>query len=130
MIMHQLRENNIIYLEGNAKVAYQKMTLEAAKILINQDKRTLYAEGVSDTTDSLGNPIYTGTPVFTEVGQEPMNGNTLHYNFYTQRGKNEQDQRYTKDPHIPVRKNRKRGNYNGVQFINSECAEEKDYPAK
>jgi len=81
------RGNNNIYLEGNAKVAYQNMTLEAAKILIDQDNRILFAEGVSDTTDSLGNPIYTGTPVFNESGREPMTGNTLTYNFYTKRGK-------------------------------------------
>jgi lipopolysaccharide assembly outer membrane protein LptD (OstA) len=81
------RDKNNIYLEGNAKVAYQNMTLEAAKILINQDNRTLYAEGISDTTDSLGNPIYKGTPIFTESGQEPMSGNNLQYNFYTKRGK-------------------------------------------
>jgi len=81
------RDKNNIYLEGNAKVAYQNMTLEAAKILINQDNRTLYAEGISDSTDSLGNAIYKGTPVFTEIGQEPMSGNNLQYNFYTKRGK-------------------------------------------
>ena len=81
------RNKNNIYLEGNAKVFYQNMTLEAAKILIDQNDHTLFAEGVSDTTDSLGNPIYTGTPVFTESGQEPMRGSTLLYNFYTKRGK-------------------------------------------
>jgi len=81
------RDKNRIYLEGNAKVVYQNMTLDAAKITINQENRTLFAEGVSDTTDSLGNPIYTGIPVFTESGREPMTGNTLLYNFYTKRGK-------------------------------------------
>jgi lipopolysaccharide assembly outer membrane protein LptD (OstA) len=81
------KDKNKIYLEGNAKVEYQNMTLDAAKILINQDDRTLYAEGVSDTTDSLGNPIYTGVPVFTEKGREPMTGNTLLYNFETRRGR-------------------------------------------
>jgi len=86
-IVQVSKEKNRIYLDGNAKVVYQNMTLDAAKILINQDDRTLYAEGVSDTTDSLGNPIYTGVPVFTEKGQEPMTGNTLLYNFETRRGK-------------------------------------------
>jgi lipopolysaccharide assembly outer membrane protein LptD (OstA) len=80
------REKNQIYLEGNARVVYQNMTLDAATILINQDDRTLYAQGVSDTTDSLGNPIYTGVPVFTESGREPMTGNSLLYNFETKRG--------------------------------------------
>ena len=31
------RNKNIIYLEGNAKVLYQNMTLEAAKILIDKN---------------------------------------------------------------------------------------------
>ena len=81
------KDKNRIYLDGNAKVVYQNMTLDAAKILINQEDRTLYAEGKSDTTDSLGKPIYTGIPVFTERGREPMTGNTLLYNFETKRGK-------------------------------------------
>ena len=81
------REKNNIYLEGNAKVTYQNMILEAEKILIDQDNHTLFAEGVSDSTDSLGNPVYKGTPVFTEKGEEPMNGMTLQYNFITKRGK-------------------------------------------
>ncbi len=81
------REENKIYLEGDAKVAYQNITLEAAKIMIDQDDHILYAEGVSDTTDSLGNPIYTGTPVFSEKGVEPIEGVTLTYDFHTKRGK-------------------------------------------
>jgi len=81
------REANKIYLEGNAKVAYQTMTLEAARIMIDQDDHFLYAEGIADTTDSLGNPIYTGTPVFRERGDEPIEGITLTYDFHTKRGR-------------------------------------------
>ena len=81
------RTGNKIYLNGNAKVVYQNMILEAAKIIIYQDTHTLDAEGIIDTVDSLGNPVLVGTPVFTEKGEEPMQGNTLHYDFNTKRGK-------------------------------------------
>ena len=86
-VVSVIREANKIYLEGNAKVAYQTMTLEAAKIMIDQDDHLLYAEGVSDTTDSLGNSVYTGKPIFHEKGDEPIEGITLTYDFHTKRGK-------------------------------------------
>jgi lipopolysaccharide assembly outer membrane protein LptD (OstA) len=78
---------NKIYLQGNAKIVYQEMTLQAAKIMIDQDNHYLFAEGIVDTIDSLGNPKYKGTPVFTEKGEEPIYGNTLYYDFKTKRGK-------------------------------------------
>jgi len=81
------RSKNKIYLYGNATVQYENMTLTAAKIIVDQDKHFLFAEGVVDTVDSLGNPIYSNTPVFTEKGEEPIYSNTLHYDFQTKRGK-------------------------------------------
>jgi hypothetical protein len=81
------RSKNKIYLYGNAKVTYENMTLNAAKIIVDQNENNLFAEGVIDTVDSLGNPIYKDTPVFTEQGEEPMYGNTLRYDFKTKRGK-------------------------------------------
>ena len=81
------KSNNKIYLSGNAKIKYQSMTLEAEKIMIDQDKHYLFAEGVQDTVDSLGNPIFKGSPIFTELGQEPIYGNSLLYDFKTKRGK-------------------------------------------
>ena len=81
------RSKNKIYLYGNAKVTYENMTLNAAKIIVDQNENFLFAEGVIDTVDSLGNPIYKDTPVFTEQGEEPMYGNTLRYDFKTKRGK-------------------------------------------
>jgi lipopolysaccharide assembly outer membrane protein LptD (OstA) len=80
-------DQNKIYLQGNAKIVYQEMTLEAEKILIDQKNHYLYAEGIVDTVDSLGNPVYKGAPVFTEQGEEPIYGNTLYYDFQTKRGK-------------------------------------------
>ncbi len=81
------KTDNKIYLEGKAKIVYQELTLEAEKIMIDQDNHYLFAEGVVDTVDSLGKPVYTGTPVFKEKGEQPMYGNTLHYDFKTRRGK-------------------------------------------
>jgi lipopolysaccharide assembly outer membrane protein LptD (OstA) len=81
------REGNKIYLNGSAKIIYQTMTLEAEKIMIDQDNHYLFAEGVVDTIDSLGNPIYKGLPIFSEKGQEPIYGNSLLYDFKTKRGK-------------------------------------------
>ena len=66
---------------------YQDLTLEAEKILIDQDNRYLFAEGVKDSVDSLGNEVYRGNPVLTEKGQEPIIGNTVYYDFDTRRGK-------------------------------------------
>jgi lipopolysaccharide assembly outer membrane protein LptD (OstA) len=79
--------DNKIFLEGKAKIVYQNMTLEAEKIMIDQDSSCLYAEGIIDTVDSLGNPVYKSIPVFTEKGEEPIYGNALQYNFKTKRGK-------------------------------------------
>jgi lipopolysaccharide assembly outer membrane protein LptD (OstA) len=79
--------HNKIFLEGRAKIVYENMTLLADKITINQDSSSLFAEGIMDTVDSLGNPVYKSIPVFTEKGEEPIYGNNLEYNFKTKRGK-------------------------------------------
>jgi lipopolysaccharide assembly outer membrane protein LptD (OstA) len=81
------RSKNKIYLFGNAQVKYENMTLTAAKIEVDQNENFLFAEGIVDTVDSLGNPIFKDTPIFTESGEEPMYANNLHYDFKTKRGK-------------------------------------------
>ena len=81
------RVGNKIYLKGHAKIVYQNMTLEAEKVMIDQEKKFLFAEGVADSTDSLGNPVLRGAPIFTEKGEEPIKGHTLYYDFTTKRGK-------------------------------------------
>lgn len=86
-VVSMSRIENKIFLEGNAKVVYLNITLEAEKIMIDQNDHILYAEGVVDSVDTLGNPIYRGTPVFQEKGDEPIKGSTLSYNFHTKRGK-------------------------------------------
>ena len=67
------RVGNKIYLKGHAKIVYQNMTLEAEKVMIDQEKKFLFAEGVADSTDSLGNPA----PGFPLYGLSPTHVITL-----------------------------------------------------
>ncbi|TDI69717.1 MAG: LPS-assembly protein LptD [Bacteroidetes bacterium] len=57
------RENEIVYLYGEAKIDYGDITIEAAKIIFDQKNNLLSAQG---TTDSTGKDI--GNPVLTESG--------------------------------------------------------------
>ncbi|NOX38390.1 MAG: LPS-assembly protein LptD [Calditrichaeota bacterium] len=79
--------NQTTTLLGNVKIEYQNITLTAGKVVIEWDKNRLIAEGVPDSTDSLGNVIYKDLPVLTEKGNEPIRGQRLEYNFKNQRGK-------------------------------------------
>jgi hypothetical protein len=74
------------YLEGDVKIQYLNMELEAGKVTIDWDKNLMRATGITDTTDSLGNPVYQDLPIFKERGNEPLYGQELEYNFKTQRG--------------------------------------------
>lgn len=77
---------NTIWLRGRARLKYQDMALKAAIIRIDQQKKILYATGVSDSLDADSNRVMRGIPVFTETGQEPLFGDSIEYNFHTQRG--------------------------------------------
>jgi len=57
------RENEIVYLYGDAKINYDDITVEAAIIIFDQKNNLLSAQG---TTDSTGSEI--GKPVLTEKG--------------------------------------------------------------
>ncbi len=80
-------QGNRIRLQENARLEYLDMTLTAAYILINQQDKTLFAKGIADSVDEHGMPLMRGTPVFTQKGQEPLYGDSLVYNFETQRGR-------------------------------------------
>ncbi len=80
-------DGNTIKLQGNARIEYTNMTLTAEHIKIDRNRNLLFAEGVADSVDSLGQPIYKGTPVFAEKGEEPLEGNFIEYDFNTKRGK-------------------------------------------
>jgi hypothetical protein len=62
------------HLQGKAKIVYQNVTLTAGTIDIDWAKNCLVAEGVADSTDSLGNQVYRDLPVLTEKGEEPIKG--------------------------------------------------------
>jgi len=81
------RTGNKIFLQGNSKVIYQNLTLEAEKITIDQDDKTMFAEGIPDTSAKEGKTAFIGAPVFRERGEEPIHGQTLFYDFETKRGK-------------------------------------------
>ena len=57
------RENETVYLYGDAKVEYGEITVEAAVIVFDQKNNLLSAQGVEDST---GTEV--GKPVFTESG--------------------------------------------------------------
>lgn len=80
-------EGRKTFLEGDVRIKYLNMDLQAGKVIIDWDVNTMKATGIIDSTDSLGNPIYKGLPVFSEKGNEPIYGVELEYNFKTQRGK-------------------------------------------
>jgi len=75
------------YLEGNARIEYQDIMLTAGKVAINWKTHTMLAEGILDSTDSLGNAVFTNLPVLTEKGNEPIRGFRLQFDFDTQRGR-------------------------------------------
>ncbi|UCF64651.1 MAG: LPS-assembly protein LptD [bacterium] len=75
------------YLRRNVRIEYQSMQLEAGEVFIDWENNFMRATGIVDSTDSLGNSIYSQLPVFQEGGNQPIHGIELEYNFKTQRGK-------------------------------------------
>ncbi|HEX9934044.1 MAG TPA: putative LPS assembly protein LptD, partial [bacterium] len=80
-------------LTGRAKVTYQDMTLNAARITVDWDKRELLAEGVLDSVwvkrspkDSVKVQQLVGKPEFSQSG-EIMAGESMTYNFTTKKGR-------------------------------------------
>ncbi|MES2618813.1 MAG: putative LPS assembly protein LptD [Bacteroidota bacterium] len=71
----------MVYLYGNAHVVYDGMNLKAALIIVDFNKRELYARGI---TDSIGK--YYGRPNFND-GERETDADTMIYNFATKRGR-------------------------------------------
>lgn len=69
------------YLHGNAHVVYDGMNLKAALIIVDFNKRELYARGVLDS-----NGKYSGRPNFND-GDRETDADTMVYNFDTKRGR-------------------------------------------
>ncbi len=78
---------HVITLKNNAKIIYETMTLTAGHIKINQNEKKLYAWGLRDSLDADSNWVVRAKPVFDEKGQEPLRGDSIEYNFETERGK-------------------------------------------
>nr|NIV15382.1 hypothetical protein [Fodinibius sp.] len=79
--------NQTTHLWGDVRIEYQNVTLTAGKVDIDWPQNVMVAQGIADSTDSLGNKIMTDYPVLTERGQAPINGIRLEYNFKNKRGK-------------------------------------------
>lgn len=72
---------SMVYLYNKAEVYYGDINLKADYIVIDQNKKTVYAQGVKDSTGKV-----VGKPVFTDAGQV-YNSEEMTYNFETKKGK-------------------------------------------
>ena len=75
------------YLRGKVRIEYQNTTLTAGSVDIDWKHNRMLAKGVADSTDSLGNAVFTDFPVLTEKGEDPIRGVQLEYDFKNNRGK-------------------------------------------
>ena len=73
-------KNNKVYYYGDAKVVYEDITIEAAFIEFDFDKRTVFAKGLHDSTGKLY-----GSPIFLE-GDKKYLSESMTFNFETKKG--------------------------------------------
>lgn len=73
--------NGMVYLYNAAEVYYDDISLKADYVIIDQNKKIVYAKGVADSTGKV-----IGKPVFTDDGQV-YNSEEMTYNFETKKGK-------------------------------------------
>lgn len=73
--------NKLVYLYGNAKLLYEDMDLRANYMVIDFEKKTLFARG---TYDSIG--TVTGRPLFKTKNQE-VETDSMLYSFEEKRGR-------------------------------------------
>lgn len=73
-------DNKDVFLYNKAKIDYDKMKLESGFMTVNFDTKTLFAEGVKDSTDTI-----TQSPIFKE-GNAEYKSKELKYNFDTKQG--------------------------------------------
>ena len=69
-----------VFLYNKAKIDYDKMKLESGFMTVNFDTKTLFAEGVKDSTDTI-----VQSPIFKE-GNAEYKSKELKYNFDTKQG--------------------------------------------
>ncbi|MCD4711080.1 MAG: LPS-assembly protein LptD [Bacteroidales bacterium] len=76
-----LLDSGRVELYGDAHITYEDITLEADFIRYETDLNLVIANGLPDSTGSIG-----GTPVFTDANNS-FESKRLEYNFKTQKGK-------------------------------------------
>src|SRR3546814_7287986 len=75
-------KNNILHLDGNAKIKYQDFELTADYIRIDNTTKLLFASGVYDH-----NKRYRGRPIFKSRSEPPTTTDSLYFNFESKKGK-------------------------------------------
>ena len=73
------RKNNQMYLYDDAKIKYTDMDIESGSIIVNQEKKEVYAKGIIDTAD-----VYTQPPLFSQ-GENIVEPDTIRFNFDTKK---------------------------------------------
>jgi hypothetical protein len=73
-------DGGTVELYGNAHIAYEDITLDAAYIRYEMDQNLVIANGLPDSTGNLA-----GNPVFKDANNS-FESKTLRYNFKTQKG--------------------------------------------
>ncbi|WP_344978044.1 putative LPS assembly protein LptD [Compostibacter hankyongensis] len=71
-----------IYLYKGANVDYKDINLKAGKVMLDQATQVVDAHYIKDSADEK-----TELPVFTQQGQEPLESDSMLYNFKSTRGK-------------------------------------------
>jgi len=74
-------EEEKTYLSGDATVDYEDLHLEAATIVVDWNKKEIFAEGVKDSTGTI-----VGKPEFSQ-GPDHFKTSTIRYNFDSKKGK-------------------------------------------
>ncbi len=77
------RINNIVYLYGKSRIAYEQFELIADYIRLDQKNNLLFAKGQTDSKTNR----YKGRPIFTQSGDPPVTTDSLFFNFKTKKGK-------------------------------------------
>lgn len=77
--------SRVMKLFGKGNVKYRKIELNSERIEMNWATSTLHARGVPDSADTTGKK-YTGNPILIDGGEQ-YKGETISYNFRTQKGK-------------------------------------------
>ncbi len=73
-------KNNKVYYYGDAKVVYEDITIEAAFIEFDFEKRTVFAKGLLDSAGKMY-----GAPIFIE-GDKKYQSESMTFNFETKKG--------------------------------------------